>query len=114
MQRVATQKRGVRHGDASLRAQYSDETKAACLAALLAGQSVGEVAAAYSVPSATLRSWKSRLGPDGQGTAALVTEDGRAEIGDLLLIYLARVDWDVAEAVGRVRGSGVAQEAECR
>ena len=57
------------------RAQYSDEVKAACLAALLAGQSVGEVAVSYKVPAATLRSWKSRLGPDGQGTAALVTED---------------------------------------
>jgi transposase-like protein len=70
------------------RAQYSDETKAACLAALLAGQSVGEVAAAYSVPSATLRSWKSRLGPDGQGAPALVSEDARGRIGDLLLGYL--------------------------
>lgn len=70
------------------RREYSNETKAACLAALLGGQSVGEVAAAYSVPAATLRSWKSRQGPDGQGTVALVTESARAEIGELLLVYL--------------------------
>ncbi len=66
------------------RREYSNETKAACLAALLAGQAVGEVAATYNVPAATLRSWKSRLGPDGQGAAALVTESAVAEIGDLL------------------------------
>jgi transposase-like protein len=70
------------------RREYSNETKAACLAALLGGQSVGEVAATYSVPAATLRSWKSRQGLDGQGTVALVTESARAEIGDLLLVYL--------------------------
>ena len=59
------------------RAQYSDEVKAACLAALLAGQAPAEVAASYNVPRATLRSWKSRHGSEGQGTPALVSEDAR-------------------------------------
>ena len=71
------------------RAQYSDEVKAACLAALLAGQAPAEVAASYNVPRATLRSWKSRLGSEGQGTPALVSEDARGQIGELLLGYLA-------------------------
>jgi transposase-like protein len=66
---------------------YSDEVKAACLAALLAGQAPAEVAAAYSVPINTLRSWKSRLGAaDG---APLVSADERGRVGALLLGYLA-------------------------
>jgi hypothetical protein len=75
------------------RAQYAPEVKAACLAALLAGQGVGEVAAQYKVPEATLRSWKSRQAqaqPRGEA-AATAPEDQRGLIGELLIGYLAEL-----------------------
>ena len=58
------------------RGQYSDEVKAAVMAALLAGQGVNEVAAAYSVPTATVRSWKSRAGIR-ESVAPIVSDDAR-------------------------------------
>jgi hypothetical protein len=72
------------------RGQYSDEVKAAVMAALLAGQGVNEVSAAYSVPSATVRSWKSRAGIRDV-VAPIVSDDARSRIGDLLLGYLTKI-----------------------
>lgn len=39
---------------------YSEETKAAVMAALLTEQSVTQVAKEYDIPTGTIRSWKSR------------------------------------------------------
>lgn len=65
------------------RKEYSEETKAAVLAALLSGQAVGEVARAYAIPAATVRSWKSRQA--GEGGVAKVATQKKERIGDLLV-----------------------------
>lgn len=41
------------------RREYSDETKAQVMAALLAGQSVNAVAKAYQIPTGTVKSWRN-------------------------------------------------------
>lgn len=65
------------------RKQYSDQTKAAVMAALLAGQSVSQVASEYKIPESTLRSWKLR-----HDDVASIGRKKREEIGELLLDYL--------------------------
>ena len=65
--------------------KYSDETKAAVLAALLAGQSITEVAREYKIPKGTVSSWKSRELGDVSQTIAT---QKREALGDLLLDYL--------------------------
>lgn len=65
---------------------YSDETKAAVLAALLTGQSVASVAREYKIPPGTVKSWKSRQA-NGE-TVATVATPKREQIGDLLISYL--------------------------
>lgn len=68
-------------------AEYDDATKAAALAALLAGQAPSLVAATFGIPVGTLKSWKSRqLRGD---SVATVATDSRERIGTLLLDYLA-------------------------
>ena len=62
---------------------YDESTKAAVMAALLAGQAVSEVAAQYKIPESTLRSWKLR-----HSEVASVGQKKKTEIGDLLLEYL--------------------------
>lgn len=65
--------------------KYSDDTKAAVLAALLTGQSITAVAKEYNIPKGTVGSWKSReLGDMSQAIATQKRED----IGELLLEYL--------------------------
>lgn len=49
------------------------------------------MAAAYNVPVATMRSWKSRAGIVGGGAAPLIAPEARAEVGALLLGYLAEL-----------------------
>lgn len=65
--------------------EYSNETKAAVMAALLTGQSISEIAAEYKIPAGTVKSWKSRQGGD---SVAVVATEKKAEIGDLLFDYL--------------------------
>ncbi len=68
----------------SQRNRYSDEIKAECMAALLAGQSVSEVADKYNIPRGTVCKWSSRKN-------VIVKEsepEPKREIGDLLLDYL--------------------------
>jgi transposase-like protein len=72
-----------------MRREYSEETKVAVMAALLAGQAVGEIARQYDVPTATIRSWKSRQG-NGNSVAIVATEK-KEQIGELLLAYLTDV-----------------------
>jgi transposase-like protein len=64
------------------RRSYDAETKAAAMAALLAGQSIGQVADAYNIPEATIKSWKART-PD-----ATVDPQKRVELGELISDYL--------------------------
>lgn len=64
-------------------AKYSDETKAAVIAALLEGQSQAFVAQKYSVPRSTVRGWKKAYDNQDGGDSA-----PKKEIGTLLLEYL--------------------------
>lgn len=71
-------------------AEYSDQVKAAALAALLAGQSFSEVARQFSVPIGTLKSWKQR-NADVIGSGLVDAADAstkKERIGALLLDYL--------------------------
>lgn len=63
------------------RTTYSEETKAAVMAALMAGQSVSEVARDYEIPKGTVSSWKKRLKIADNATQ-------KKEIGELLIDYL--------------------------
>ena len=66
--------------------RYDEGTKAAVMAALLAGQAVSEIAKQYKVPEPTIRSWKSRQ-TNGEGVASVATQK-RERIGELLVEYL--------------------------
>lgn len=63
---------------------YSDEIKAAAMAALLEGQSVSRVAKDYDIPRGTVAGWSASLGRNGQ----TVSNEKKQRIGDLLEIYL--------------------------
>ena len=64
---------------------YKDETKAAVMAALLAGQSIRDVAEEYDIPRSTVGSWSRKAKEAGvQG----VPDTKKEEIGDLLVKYL--------------------------
>lgn len=65
------------------RRSYSDEQKAAVMAALLAGQSVSQVAKEYKIPEGTVKAWSSRT-----DRAQPVATPKKAEIGELLVEYL--------------------------
>lgn len=67
------------------RREYSDETKAAVMAALLAGQSVSQVANEYSIPRGTIANWSAKL---HESELANVPNTKKEEIGDLLIRYL--------------------------
>lgn len=69
----------------SERQQYGEDIKAAVLAALLAGQSVSEVARQYNLPEGTVKSWKARMKP-AETIATDATQ--KKQIGELLLEYL--------------------------
>jgi len=62
--------------------KYTDETKAAVLAALLAGQSINSVAKEYKIPKGTVSAWKNR------GVAKKATQKKVDDIGALLISYL--------------------------
>lgn len=62
---------------------YSEEKKAAVLAALLMGQSVGHVAKEYKVPVGTVKGWKSRQ-INGSESSPVPTQK-KAALGDLIL-----------------------------
>ncbi len=63
-----------------MRHNYSEETKAAVMAALLSGQSVGQVAREYHIPKGTVSGWKKVAIPND------ATQ--KKDIGVLLLAYL--------------------------
>jgi transposase-like protein len=63
--------------------KYSDETKAAVMAALLAGQSINSVAREYHIPPGTISNWKNRQGVPKNGI-----QKRSDDIGELLVEYL--------------------------
>ncbi len=63
---------------------YSEETKAAVMAALLSGQSVNQVAAQYQLPKGTVSSWRARAEVRPQ----VASDAQQKEMGELLLDYL--------------------------
>ena len=65
---------------------YDPATKAAVMAALLAGQGIQEVAKQYKIPEGTIKAWKSRQKDASQ--VAAVAAGKKEEIGELLLEYL--------------------------
>ncbi len=66
--------------------KYSDDTKAAVVGALLAGQSVSQLAKEYKIPLGTVKGWKFRE-INGVGVATVVTQK-KERIGELLVEYL--------------------------
>ena len=60
---------------------YSADLKAAVMAALLSGQSIGQVARDYHLPKGTVSNWKNRPSSLKNGTQ-------KSDIGDLVLKYL--------------------------
>lgn len=76
---------GEPRSNAKKRAVHTAETKAAALAALLAGQSVSEVASTYRLPVGTVKRWRAGLSPE---EVAAIPPATKVEIGDLLVGYL--------------------------
>lgn len=62
---------------------YSPEVKAAVMAALLAGQSVGSCAKEYKIPRGTVASWSSKLDKKHS-----ISNTKKEEVGELLIQYL--------------------------
>lgn len=78
---------------AAKKTKYSPETKAAAMAALLAGQSISQVASEYRIPPGTVKAWSVivRTHPavvEVASDATAATTKKAAEIGDLLITYL--------------------------
>ena len=66
-------------------AKYSDEEKAAVMAALMAGQSVSSVSSEYKIPRGTVAGWSAKV--NGENYLP-VSNTKKEEIGDLILAYL--------------------------
>lgn len=64
---------------------YSLETKAAVMAALLTGQSISSVAKEYKIPKGTVSGWKRKADANSDVFADATQKE---EIGDLILQYL--------------------------
>jgi transposase-like protein len=77
------------------RREYSDELKAAVMAALLSGQSVYEAARNYNIPVNTVKTWSSKLDRQPGSTAK------RERIGELLVEYL-ELNLEALKAQARV------------
>lgn len=69
-----------------MRHKYTNEVKAAAMAALLEGQGVSAVAANYKLPVGTVKSWKAEL--TGSRSQELLAPDEKATIGDRIMRYL--------------------------
>lgn len=70
------------------RREYSEETKAAVMAALLTGQSVNAVAREYNIPKATVSSWKSRVVEPALREAVAGGATQKNDIGGLITAYV--------------------------
>lgn len=65
---------------------YSDETKAAVMAALLQGQSVSSLAKEYKIPKGTVSNWRRKAESEAGGVQENRTQ--KNEIGQLITEYL--------------------------
>lgn len=65
------------------RREYDEATKAAVMAALLTGQSIGQVAKQYKIPEGTVKYWKMQSRPN-----QLVDPQKKDFVGSLLFDYL--------------------------
>lgn len=92
---------------ASTRATYSPETRAAAVAALLAGQSVSAVAREYQLPKGTVSAWRQRAASKVADDATQKAADpGQPTIGDLLTTLVTE------NIKGLIAASAVMQDAE--
>ena len=66
------------------RREYSEETKAAVMAALLAGQSISEIAREWRIPEGTVKRWSAAA----RGDIEPVRTAKKERIGELLIGYL--------------------------
>ena len=67
------------------RREYSEETRAAVMASLLAGQSVSSVSKDYNIPRSTVANWSAIANKAG---VPVVPSQKNERIGELLLDYL--------------------------
>jgi len=88
------------------RTQYSDETKAAVLVALMEGQAVSKIAETYQIPVGTIYGWKSK---ELIGTASLPNEK-REAIGELLVEYLSESIKTLIVQIKHFRNKGWLEE----
>jgi transposase-like protein len=66
-----------------MRNPYSDETKAAVMAALLTGQSISGVAREYKIPKGTVGYWKSQ-----RVDSPKLSDPKRERMGQLIIEYV--------------------------
>lgn len=78
---------------------HSEETRAAVMAALLAGQSTDAVARAYRIPLGTVKGWAAEV---RRAAGVDVVGDRRERIGDLILSNLETLLVAVEEIVKSV------------
>lgn len=70
------------------RSSYTDETKAAVMASLMAGQSVSKVAEEYDIPRSTVGNWSAKLNKAGVPS---VPDEKKEELGDRLLLLASKM-----------------------
>lgn len=81
--------------------ERSPEEKAAAMAALLAGQSIDQVAAKYKLPEGTVKSWRREMA--GMVTTPTPAAQAQRErVGDLVISNLEAMLTAVREIVTRV------------
>lgn len=68
--------------------KYTDDTKAAVMAALLAGQSVSKVSEEFDIPRSTVGNWSAKLNQAGVPT---VPDEKKEEIGERLVVLVHKM-----------------------
>ena len=66
---------------------YSEETKAAVMAALLVGQSISSIANDYNIPEGTVKNWSVKVKQNG-GVVESVQPQKREQLGELIVNYI--------------------------
>ena len=68
---------------------YSQETKAAVMAAILTGLHPSQIAKEFNIPIGTVKAWKYRQ--ESNGGVAIVTVQKKEAIGELISDYLTEL-----------------------